>query len=46
MTVYFRLRRRTVWIRTIQPDAFGVALFVDLGGNDVPTLPEVHDATV
>ena len=46
MTVYFRLRRRTVWIRTIQPDAFRVARFVDLSAYDVPTLAQVHNAAV
>jgi len=46
LAVDFGLCRGMIRIRTIQPDAFGVARFVDLSGNYVPTLPEVHDAAV
>jgi len=46
VAVYFRLRRRAIWIRTIQPDPFSAAGVGDLSAYDVPALPKVHDPAV
>src|SRR5205814_6457377 len=42
----FRFGRRLVLERAVEPDTFGVALFVELGADDIPALAEMKDAVV
>src|SRR5437879_8499586 len=39
----FRFGRRLVLERAVEPDALGVALFVEQGAADVPALAELKD---
>jgi hypothetical protein len=35
-----------IWKRPVQPDAVGAPGLIDLGADDIPPLPQVHDAAM